>query len=94
MKYVNRKVLNSHNEYMTNKNKKQIIISLSGDNNLIPINNKTFKTECCDCGLIHLWELTENGFLISLDKKLTKERRKARQIKIRHIARKREKNDT
>lgn len=43
---------------------------------------RMFKTECCDCGLVHLWELkkTKNvfGFRIVRDNRATAQRRRKR----------------
>jgi hypothetical protein len=41
-----------------------------------------FKTECCDCGLVHLWKLVKRkdfvGFVIKRDNRATAQRRRRR----------------
>jgi hypothetical protein len=41
---------------------------------------KAFKTECCDCGLVHVWVLKKEkgvvGFRIARDNRATGQRRK------------------
>lgn len=44
--------------------------------------DKVFKTECCDCGLVHRWQLKFQkkvpGFRIVRDNRATAQRRNAR----------------
>ena len=44
---------------------------------------KAFKTECCDCGLVHVWVLTERkgvyGFRVERDNRATGQRRRNRE---------------
>lgn len=40
---------------------------------------RIFKTECCDCGLVHLWELKFRkvpGFIVTRDNRATAQRRR------------------
>lgn len=43
---------------------------------------KAFKTECCDCRLVHTWRLTRRmgtfGFIIERDNRATAQRRRKR----------------
>ena len=43
---------------------------------------KAFKTECCDCQLVHVWQLTRRkgvfGFMIERDNRATAQRRRKR----------------
>jgi hypothetical protein len=48
---------------------------------------KIFKTQCCDCGLVHIWEFKEIrkyifGFRVWRDDAATKRIRKSRKYKI------------
>lgn len=46
---------------------------------------RIFKTACCDCDLVHLWQLTKKkgvfGFVITLDNRATAQRRRHRKCK-------------
>ena len=43
---------------------------------------KAFKTECCDCGLVHVWAFKRKkgvlGFQIARDNRATAQRRRTR----------------
>lgn len=58
------------------KSNKLIELGIKG---LVPI-RKTFKMECCDCGLVHQWTFTKKdgdmGYLVSRDNRATAQRRK------------------
>ena len=51
------------------------------DNAFVEI-RKAFKTECCDCGLVHTWTLKlskkQFGFIVARDNRATGQRRKHR----------------
>lgn len=47
---------------------------------------KIFKTQCCDCGLVHLWEFHKPkgkpfGFIITRDNRATGQIRKNKKIR-------------